>query len=156
MLPRSSLHCSYSSVLCQLVSRFLNNNQATYFVHAETEILTIPALRVPRQKARPGSGVPREALVTMVKLKRRHLKGAAAQLRQRAKRLRETTKVQRVFQQGVVHLRKRWRVVAPNHGKVRHLIATRSRSNNSYRIFWVVQCIYCNMSLYHRGRCVTE
>lgn len=108
-------------------------------VRVETGRLTVPALRVPHPKARPGSGVPREALATMVKLKRRQLKGAAAQLRQRAKRLRETTKVQRVFQQGVVHLRKRWRIVAPNHGKVRYLIETRSSSNNSYRTFWCFQ-----------------
>lgn len=69
-------------------------------------------------QARPGDGVPREALPTMVNLKRSQLKGAAEQLRKRAKRLRETTKVQKVFQQGVMHLRKSWRIVAPNHGKV--------------------------------------
>lgn len=55
----------------------------------------------------------------MAAIKSTQLKGAADQLRQRAKRLRETTEVQKVFQQGVVHLRKNWRVVAPNHGKVR-------------------------------------
>lgn len=54
----------------------------------------------------------------MVHLKRLKMKGAADELRQRAKRLRETSKVQMVFQQGVVHLRKNWRIVAPNHGKV--------------------------------------
>lgn len=69
-------------------------------------------------QARPGDGVPREAIPTMVNLKRSQLKGAAEQLRARAKRLRETTKVQKVFQQGVMHLRKSWRIVAPNHGKV--------------------------------------
>lgn len=71
-----------------------------------------------RTQARPGNGVPREALAAMVNLKRNQLNAAADKLRQRAKRLRETTQVQRVFQQGVVHLRKSWRIVAPNHGKV--------------------------------------
>lgn len=69
-------------------------------------------------QARPGDGVPREALPTMVNLKKSQLKGAAEKLRERAKRLRETTEVQRVFQQGVLHLRKSWRIIAPNHGKV--------------------------------------
>ncbi|CAN0556686.1 unnamed protein product, partial [Ectocarpus sp. 12 AP-2014] len=70
------------------------------------------------ERARPGDGVPPEALPSLVTMKRSQLKGAAEQLRERAKRLRETTKVQLVFQQGVVHLRKSWRIVAPNHGKV--------------------------------------
>ncbi|CAN0440234.1 unnamed protein product [Ectocarpus sp. 12 AP-2014] len=70
------------------------------------------------QTARPGDGVPPEALPSLVTMKRSQLKGAAEQLRERAKRLRETTRVQLVFQQGVVHLRKSWRIVAPNHGKV--------------------------------------
>eukprot|EP00752_Nemacystus_decipiens_P013488 g11947.t1 len=76
------------------------------------------ATAMPEQSARPGDGVPREALPTMVTLKRSQLKGAAEQLRKRAKRLRETTHVQKVFQRGVMHLRKSWRIVAPNHGKV--------------------------------------
>ncbi|CAM9338799.1 unnamed protein product [Pylaiella littoralis] len=70
------------------------------------------------RSAKPGDGVPREALPTMVNLKKNQLKGVAKQLRERARRLRETTKAQRIFQQGVVHLRKSWRIVAPNHGKV--------------------------------------
>eukprot|EP00903_Cladosiphon_okamuranus_P017447 g16071.t1 len=76
------------------------------------------ARAMPDHSASPGDGVPSEALPTMVTLKRSQLKGAAKQLRKRAKRLRETTKVQKVFQQGVMHLRKSWRIVAPNHGKV--------------------------------------
>ncbi|CAM9166984.1 unnamed protein product [Scytosiphon promiscuus] len=64
------------------------------------------------------ASVPRESLPTMVKLKKRQLKGAAEQLRTRAKRLRETMEVQLAFQEGVLHLRKSWRIVAPNHGKV--------------------------------------
>lgn len=63
---------------------------------------------------------PRNLLAEVVNLKSNQLKGAADQLRQRAKRLRQTTVVQQVFQQGVVHLRKNWRIIAPNHGKVRY------------------------------------
>lgn len=78
------------------------------------ETLTRVRFSCPCSQAR----VPRETLSTMVNLKKRQLKGAAEQLRARAKRSRETMQVQLAFQQGVLHLRKNWRIVAPNHGKV--------------------------------------
>lgn len=73
-------------------------------------------------QARQGNGILDESLVEMVNLKTTQLSGAAGQLRQRAKRLRQTTLVQRVFQLSVVDLRKNWRIIAPNHGKVRWVL----------------------------------
>ncbi|CAM9547405.1 unnamed protein product [Discosporangium mesarthrocarpum] len=58
-------------------------------------------------------------LRTVAKAKKHLLRGAADQLRKRARRIRDNSKVQQVFQEGVVKLRKTWRIIAPNHGKVR-------------------------------------
>ncbi|CAM9235547.1 unnamed protein product, partial [Choristocarpus tenellus] len=84
------------------------------------DFMTLERVTSPDER-KDGLPLPAEGLTPILKVvhtKSHQLMGAADQLRKRARRLRDTSQVQRVFQNGVVQLRKKWQIVAPNHGKV--------------------------------------